>query len=84
MARSTIRFRSNPEFADALGMHPTMVSRLRNGKRSPSLGTFYAIAQAFELSAKETADGLAACAAGGPTQATWFARYVAPGGPNSK
>lgn len=81
MARSTIRFRSNPEFAEALGMHPTMVSRLRNGRRSPSLHTFDAICSALQLSPREVAEGLSACAAGGDVQATWLARYVAPGGP---
>jgi transcriptional regulator with XRE-family HTH domain len=79
--RTSLRFTSNPEFAVALGMHTTMVSRLRNGRRSPSLGTFDRICQVLELTDREARVGLAACAEGGSTQAEWFAKYVAPGGP---
>lgn len=81
MARSTIRYRSNPDFAQAIGMHPTMVSRLRNGHRSPSLSTFRAIVNALGLTSREAVEGLDACEEGGDRQAAWFAKYVAPGGP---
>jgi transcriptional regulator with XRE-family HTH domain len=75
-----IRFHTNPEFASALGMHPTMVSRMRNGHRSPSLETFARIVDVLQVTPKEAMAGLVACVAGGPAQATWFAKYVAAGG----
>jgi len=76
----TIRYHSNPEFAAALGMHATMVSRMRNGHRSPSLETFDRICDVLGVSPKEAVVGRKACVAGGAQQAAWFAKYVKAAG----
>lgn len=40
---------TNREFAEAVGVSQTMASRMRNGKRAPSVATLTASIAAFEL-----------------------------------
>jgi transcriptional regulator with XRE-family HTH domain len=48
------RAHSNADFGARIGLHFTMASRLRNGKRAPSSMTLAAIQDAFELTPEET------------------------------
>lgn len=41
---------SNTDFARRVGIHYTMASRIRNGKRMPSAATLTAIIRAFHIS----------------------------------
>lgn len=46
---------TNAEFAEAVGCHHSMASRLRAGKRVPSAGLLARIVEAFPLTPEETA-----------------------------
>jgi len=47
---------TNREFANAVGCSTTMASRMRNGKRAPSVATLRACIEAFDLDADEALD----------------------------
>lgn len=46
MAQSPL---TNEEFAEKVGIHFTMASRLKNGQRLPSVRTLLRIAEAFDV-----------------------------------
>lgn len=47
---------TNQEFANAVGCSTTMASRMRNGKRAPSVATLRACIAAFDLDFEEALD----------------------------
>lgn len=49
---------TNEDFAQRVGIHFTMASKLRNGKRTPSTETLVAIREAFGLDANDMVDAL--------------------------
>lgn len=70
------RFKSNTELAAAAGIHLTMASRLRSGKRKASLGMACRILDTLRLTDREYKEGVVAMAEGGDAQAAFFDRYV--------
>lgn len=65
---------TNQEFADRIGVHFTMASRLRGGARRPSMITLRRIAEAYEL---PEADLINAYHAGREPDGTWvIGRYI--------
>lgn len=60
---------SNHDFADKVGCNYTMASRLRNGKRSPSLPMLVKICQAYNL---DYGAAMRAYAAGREAMAQWL------------
>ena len=73
MKPSTIeRAVSNTDFARRVGVHYTMASRLRNGKRMPSSHTLSSICSAFNLRGADQEAMMRAVEAG----QTEFGRWV--------
>lgn len=70
------RFKSNTELASATGIHLTMASRLRSGKRKASLGMTVKILDALRLNDREYREAVNAMAEGGDAQAEMFDKYV--------
>lgn len=70
------RFKSNTELASAAGIHLTMASRLRSGKRKASLAMAVRILDVLRLTDREYKEGVCAMALGGDAQAEFFDRYV--------
>lgn len=67
---------TNTEFAERVGLHHTMASRLRNGERLPSLPTFIRTMRAFELDCDETLEWLDAVAKGSEASGAWLRQHV--------
>lgn len=63
---------TNSQFAESVGIHFTMASRLRNGFRSPGLATVIATMRAYNLTCKQTADWLEAIALGPTASGAWL------------
>jgi transcriptional regulator with XRE-family HTH domain len=61
---------TNEEFAERVGVHFTMASRMRNGNRLPSVKTMISISNAFDLKMDDLSDAYAA----GPDQFGEFLR----------
>lgn len=70
------RFKSNTELAAATGIHLTMASRLRSGKRKASLNMTVRILESLKLSDREYREAVQAMAEGGDAQAEMFDKYV--------
>lgn len=67
--------RTNPEFAETVGITRSMASRLRSGGRRPSIRIACAILAAY-CPPERYAEGLAAFAKSGQTQADFLASIV--------
>lgn len=67
---------TNSSFAAQVGCHHTMASRLRNGKRLPSLSMFSTIVKTFDLNTDDalSAYDQGAAAFGAFLRATVFSR----------
>jgi hypothetical protein len=78
MAPSTIdpNHVTNFEFADRVGLHHTMASRLRNGERLPSIATFIRTMRAFELDCDQTLEWLDAVGQGAVASGEWMRRNI--------
>lgn len=75
-AKNKYLFRSNSELAKALGCHLTAASRLRAGRRRPSLDMAVNVVQTFQLTGAKAYEGIAAMQEGGEAQAAFFDQYV--------
>lgn len=75
-AKPKYLFRSNSELARALGCHLTAASRLRSGRRRPSLDMAVKVVRTFNLDGAKAFEGIAAMQAGGDAQAAFFDKYV--------
>ena len=73
MTTSTL---TNSRFAEAIGIHHTMASRLRNGERSPSIRTVIATQKAFDLSCSDLVDWLEAIDHGPDSSGEWLRKHV--------
>jgi len=74
---------TNSDFADSVGLHFTMASRLRNGERKPGLSTVIATIRAYDLSCDEILDWLSAIERSAHASGQWlqkniFSRSVEP------
>ncbi len=67
---------TNFEFADRVGIHYTMASRLRNGERRPGLATVIRTMRAFELTGDEVTEWLDAISAGPSDSGRWLRAHV--------
>lgn len=76
MAKTRFRFKSNTELANAAGIHLTMASRLRSGKRKASLQMAVQVLDTLRLPDGEYREGINAMSVGGDAQALFFDRYV--------
>lgn len=50
---------SNPALAELLGIHPTHASRIRNGRRIPSIEVMRKVRETFHWSVDDQADAVA-------------------------
>jgi transcriptional regulator with XRE-family HTH domain len=85
MNKSTapIKAASNTDFARRVGVHYTMASRIRNGKRMPSSRTLSAIQVAFNISGQQLQDMMRAVEGGAPAFSSWVRENLfAPGASN--
>lgn len=62
---------SNADFGRRVGIHYTFASRIRNGKRLPSLETITLIQSEFKLSDAETGAMIAAAREGAESFGAW-------------
>lgn len=78
MAQRTaiVKATSNADFGRRVGIHYTFASRIRNGKRLPSLDTISAIQTEFNLNDKETSDMIHAAAAGPQAFGDWINEHL--------
>lgn len=67
---------TNVQFADQVGIHYTMASRLRNGERKPGLSTVIATWKAFDLSCSEVLGWLAAIDDGPVASGRWLREHI--------
>jgi transcriptional regulator with XRE-family HTH domain len=67
---------TNTEFADKIGLHHTMASRLRNGERSPSIQTFIAVKRAYGLTCEQVDAWLDAIARGNEASGVWLRKEI--------
>jgi len=63
---------TNFTFAERVGIHYTMASRLRNGERKPGLSTVIATWRAFDLSCQQVLSWLAAIDEGAEQSGRWL------------
>lgn len=63
---------TNFTFADQVGIHYTMASRLRNGERKPGLSTVIATLKAFDLTCDQVLGWLAAIDEGAEQSGRWL------------
>lgn len=63
---------TNQEFADSVGIHFTMASRLRSGDRRPGLSTVIATIRAFSLDCDEIVGWLSAIEQGPKESGAWL------------
>lgn len=82
MPKRQTKITSNSQLAHAAGIHLTMASRIRSGKRRPSLTIATRVLDALELTDGEFREGIEAMCANGEAQAEFFdrkiGRYVPP------
>lgn len=64
---------TNTEFGRRLGIHFTTASRIRNGKRKPSVAVLQKISREFDISLDSL---VAAHTSGGQSLASLLARYI--------
>lgn len=63
---------TNTDFADAIGVHFTMASRLRNGDRKPGITTVIRTMQAYQLDPEEVTEWLRAIDLGARQSGSWL------------
>ena len=66
-----VKAASNTDFARRVGVHYTMASRIRNGKRMPSSRTLSSIQVAFTIAGKDLQAMMVAVEGGAPTFSAW-------------
>jgi transcriptional regulator GlxA family with amidase domain len=72
---------TNTAFAEAVGVHFTMASRLRNGERKPGLPTVIGTVKAYKLTGDELLEWLMEIdkdrdEVGGPASGAWLRKNV--------
>lgn len=73
---SKFKYASNSQLAKALDCHLTAASRLRSGRRRPSLDMAVRVVEAFELTGAKAYDAIKAMQQGGSNQAAMFDQHV--------
>lgn len=63
---------TNTDFADAVGIHFTMASRLRNGERKPGLSTVISTIRAYHLDCDQIVGWLNAIDRGASYSGVWL------------
>lgn len=67
---------TNQEFADSVGIHFTMASRLRSGDRRPGLATVIAVIRAYSLDCDEVVAWLEAIEQGPKESGEWLRAHI--------
>lgn len=75
-AQAIDRATSNTDFARRVGVHYTMASRIRNGKRMPSSTTLSHIQTAFNIQGDLLKSMMAALDAGQTTFGAWVQEHL--------
>lgn len=70
-ATKVVKATSNTDFARRVGIHYTMASRIRNGKRMPSAGTLSSVIEAFQIKGKKLDDLMHAVNEGQESFGVW-------------
>lgn len=67
---------TNFDFAERVGVHHTMASRLRNGSRSPSTHTLIRVVEAYNLDCDQVMEWLDAIRKGTEASGAWLRENV--------
>lgn len=67
---------TNTAFADAVGIHFTMASRLRNGERTPGLSTVIRTVKAYGLTGEQVLEWFDELERGPRESGAWLRRNV--------